>query len=184
LLKTFLKIFSKMCNISHGFFVYKIGILFISGVTIISNYLFELTNVRKIYRMGTEKVVALEDISLGFESGKIYCLLGTSGSGKSTLLNLLAGLEKPTSGSIKFKGKPLEKLSEKHLTFYRQQYIGFVFQSYNLLPTLTALENVTLPLIFRRMWKRKREKIAFAMLKAVGLSKRWRHKPHELSGGQ
>jgi putative ABC transport system ATP-binding protein len=150
----------------------------------ISDILFELTNVRKVYKMGTERVVALEDISLTFERGKIYCLLGTSGSGKSTLLNLLAGLEKPTKGSIKFMGKPLEKLSEKRLTLYRQKYIGFVFQSYNLLPTLTALENVTLPLIFRKIRKRKREDTAFKMLKAVGLAKRWRHKPHELSGGQ
>ncbi|MCL1862765.1 MAG: ABC transporter ATP-binding protein [Defluviitaleaceae bacterium] len=146
--------------------------------------LFELKNVRKIYRMGTEKVIALDDVSLTFEKGKIYCLLGTSGSGKSTLLNLLAGLEKPTSGSIKFRGKALETLSEKQLTLYRQGYIGFVFQSYNLLPTLTALENVTLPLIFRRMPKRKRIAAARKMLKAVGLGNRWRHKPHELSGGQ
>lgn len=150
----------------------------------ISENLFELQNVRKVYKMGTESVVALDDISLTFEQGKIYCLLGTSGSGKSTLLNLLAGLEKPTMGSIKFKGKPLEKLSEKQLTLYRQSYIGFVFQSYNLLPTLSALENVTLPLIFRRFSKKKRVKAARKMLKAVGLGNRWRHKPHELSGGQ
>lgn len=146
--------------------------------------LFELTNVRKVYKMGTERVVALEDISLKFEQGKIYCLLGTSGSGKSTLLNLLAGLEKPTSGSIKFKGKALETLSEKQLTLYRQGYIGFVFQSYNLLPTLTALENVTLPLIFKRVGSFRRKKIALKMLRVVGLGNRWRHKPHELSGGQ
>ena len=146
--------------------------------------IFELKNVRKVYKMGEERIVALDDVSLTFERGKIYCLLGTSGSGKSTLLNLLAGLEKPTSGSIRFQDKQLEKLSEKHLTLYRQQYIGFVFQSYNLLPTLTALENVTLPLIFRKVSKRKRENAAFQMLKTVGLGKRWRHKPSELSGGQ
>ncbi|MCL2355758.1 MAG: ABC transporter ATP-binding protein [Defluviitaleaceae bacterium] len=146
--------------------------------------IFELQNVRKIYKMGTERVVALEDISLTFEQGKTYCLLGTSGSGKSTLLNLLAGLEKPTSGSIKFKGRPLENLSEKQLTLYRQGYIGFVFQSYNLLPTLTALENVTLPLIFRKIGSWKRKKAALKMLRAVGLGNRWQHKPHELSGGQ
>ncbi len=146
--------------------------------------LFELKNVRKIYRMGDEKIVALEDISCVFEKGKTYCLLGTSGSGKSTLLNMLAGLEKPSKGSILFKGKPLEKLNESQLALYRQQYIGFVFQSYNLLPTLTAIENVTLPLIFRKVPKRKRLKKARAMLKAVGLSNRSRHKPSELSGGQ
>ncbi|MCL2527575.1 MAG: ABC transporter ATP-binding protein [Defluviitaleaceae bacterium] len=146
--------------------------------------LFDLRNVRKVYRMGEERIVALEDISLTFEQGKIYCLLGTSGSGKSTLLNLLAGLEKPTSGTILFKGKPLEKLSETQLALYRQRYVGFVFQSYNLLATLTALENVTLPLIFRKVPKRKRTQAAKAMLKAVGLSNRARHKPSELSGGQ
>jgi len=134
--------------------------------------------------MGDEHIVAIEDISLSFETGKIYCLLGTSGSGKSTLLNLLAGLEKPTSGTILFKGKPLERLNETQLALYRQRYVGFVFQSYNLLATLSAVENVTLPLIFRKVPKRKRIKAARAMLKAVGLSKRHRHKPSELSGGQ
>jgi putative ABC transport system ATP-binding protein len=134
--------------------------------------------------MGEERIVALGDISLEFEKGKIYCLLGTSGSGKSTLLNLLAGLEKPSKGSIIFKGKPLEKLNETQLALYRQRYVGFVFQSYNLLPALSALENVTLPLIFRKIPKRKRNKQARAMLKAVGLANRARHKPNELSGGQ
>ncbi|MCL2360361.1 MAG: ABC transporter ATP-binding protein [Defluviitaleaceae bacterium] len=134
--------------------------------------------------MGDEHIVAIEDISLTFELGKIYCLLGTSGSGKSTLLNLLAGLEKPTAGSILFKGKPLEALNETQLALYRQRYVGFVFQSYNLLATLSALENVTLPLIFRKVPKRKRIKAARAMLKAVGLGNRHKHKPSELSGGQ
>ena len=146
--------------------------------------LFELKNVRKVYRMGDEKVVALDSISLNFEKGKVYCLFGTSGSGKSTLLNLLAGLEKPTKGSIIFRGKPLELLNETQLALYRQQYIGFVFQSYNLLPTLTAIENVTLPLIFRKIPKKERLKAAKEMLKAVGLANRARHKPSELSGGQ
>jgi len=134
--------------------------------------------------MGEERIMALDDITLTFEKGKIYCLLGTSGSGKSTLLNMLAGLEKPTSGSIIFMGKPLEQFSETQLALYRQRYVGFVFQSYNLLPTLTALENVTLPLIFRKIPKRKRTNAARAMLKAVGLANRARHKPSELSGGQ
>jgi len=153
-------------------------------VETLSSILFELKNVRKVYKMGDERIVALDDISLTFEKGKIYCLLGTSGSGKSTLLNLLAGLEKPTKGSIVFMGKPLEKLNETQLALYRQRYVGFVFQSYNLLPTLTALENVTLPLIFRRVSKRQRMKAAKEMLKAVGLGNRARHKPSELSGGQ
>ena len=146
--------------------------------------LFKLQNVRKIYPMGDERVVALDDISLEFHRGKIYCLLGTSGSGKSTLLNLIAGLEKPSAGSILFKGKPLEQLNEAQLALYRQRYVGFVFQSYNLLPALTALENVTLPLIFRKVPKRIRNQKAKEMLDAVGLANRGRHKPNELSGGQ
>ena len=134
--------------------------------------------------MGDERIVALDSVTLSFERGKVYCLLGTSGSGKSTLLNMLAGLEKPTAGSIIFRGKPLERFNEKQLALYRQRYIGFVFQSYNLLPTLTALENVTLPLVFRKVKRRERVKAARNILKAVGLANRWRHKPSELSGGQ
>ncbi|MDR1663517.1 MAG: ABC transporter ATP-binding protein [Clostridiales bacterium] len=134
--------------------------------------------------MGEEKIIALDDINITFEKGRTYCLLGKSGSGKSTLLNMLAGLEKPSKGTILFKGKPLEKLNETQLALYRQKYIGFVFQSYNLLPTLTALENVTLPLIFRKVSKKNRTKRAKEMLKSVGLSDRARHKPSELSGGQ
>ena len=145
---------------------------------------FELKNVHKVYPMGDEKIVALDDVSLNFYKGKVYCLLGTSGSGKSTLLNMLAGLEKPTKGSISFMGKKLELLNETQLALYRQRYIGFIFQSYNLLPTLSALENVTLPLIFRRVSKRVRNQAAKKMLKAVGLGNRVRHKPSELSGGQ
>ena len=146
--------------------------------------LFKLQNVRKVYPMGEEQVIALDDISLEFHKGKIYCLLGTSGSGKSTLLNMIAGLEKPSLGSILFKGRPLEKLNETQLTLYRQRYVGFVFQSYNLMPALTALENVTLPLIFRRVPKKIRTQKAQEMLDAVGLANRGKHKPNELSGGQ
>ena len=134
--------------------------------------------------MGDERIVALDDITLDFEKGKVYCLLGTSGSGKSTLLNLIAGLEKPTKGEILFKNAHVEKMSEKQLADYRQKYIGFVFQSYNLLPSLTALENVTLPLIFKKIPKKKRNSQAQAMLKAVGLENREKHRPGQLSGGQ
>jgi putative ABC transport system ATP-binding protein len=145
----------------------------------------EITNVRKVYRMGEERIVALDDITFTFEKGKIYCLLGVSGSGKSTLLNMLAGLERPTKGQIIFNGRHhVEKMNEKKLALFRQKYIGFVFQSYNLLSTLSALENVTLPLIFHRIPRRKRGKTAAAMLKAVGLENRARHKPAEMSGGQ
>lgn len=134
--------------------------------------------------MGEEKIIALDNISYTIEKGKTYCLLGTSGSGKSTLLNLLAGLEKPTKGNIIFKNYHLEKMNEKELALFRQKHIGFVFQSYNLLPTLTALENVTLPLIFSRTPKKTRIKKAKEMLNAVGLANRANHKPSEMSGGQ
>lgn len=144
----------------------------------------EVEGLRKVYRMGKEKIVALKSVDLTIEEGEICCLFGTSGSGKSTLLNMLAGLEKPTSGTIKVKKTRVEKLSEVELATFRQKYIGFVFQSYNLIPSLTALENVSLPLIFQGMPKAKRDKQAEGMLKAVGLNKRLHHKPKEMSGGQ
>lgn len=144
----------------------------------------DLRNVRKVYRMGDEKIVALDDVTLRFEKGKIYCLLGTSGSGKSTLLNIVAGLERPTAGTIRFKTGNMEKMSEKQLALFRQRHIGFVFQQYNLLPTLTALENVMLPLIFRKVPRAARKKKAMEMLKSVGLNNRQKHKPSQLSGGQ
>lgn len=144
----------------------------------------ELSNVRKLYRMGEEKVIALDNISFEIEQREVCCLLGTSGSGKSTLLNLMAGLEKPTRGEVKIKNYNLEKLNERQLAKLRQKYIGFVFQSYNLLEYLTALENVTLPLIFKGIPKGIREKRARDMLKAVGLKNRMNHRPSQMSGGQ
>ena len=143
-----------------------------------------LSNVRKVYRMGDEKIVALNDISFTIEKGEFCCLLGTSGSGKSTLLNLMAGLERPTRGSIRFNNYSIEKMNERQLTKFRQMHVGFVFQSYNLLPTLTALENVSLPLTFKRIPKHIRDKRAAAMLEAVGLKDRLKHKPSQMSGGQ
>lgn len=141
-------------------------------------------NLRKVYRMGDEKIVALNHINLEIEKGEICCLFGTSGSGKSTLLNMLAGLEKPTKGTIEIKKVHVEKLNETQLAAFRQKYIGFVFQSYNLIPTLTAQENVALPLIFQGINKKERDKRAKEMLEAVGLGKRLKHKPKEMSGGQ
>ena len=144
----------------------------------------KVNQLRKVYRMGNEKIVALNHVDLEIEKGEICCLFGTSGSGKSTLLNMLAGLEKPTKGSVCIKKRHIEKMNEKELADFRQKYIGFVFQSYNLIPTLTALENVALPLIFQGIPKKEREKRAKEMLKAVGLGKRLGHKPKEMSGGQ
>lgn len=144
----------------------------------------KIRNVKKIYRMGQEKISAVNNISLNIAYGEICCLLGKSGSGKSTLLNLIAGLEKPTKGSIIFNKCHIERMNEDQLAKFRQQYVGFVFQSYNLLSTLTALENVTLPLIFRKVPVAERNKKAMQMLEAVGLSERANHKPSEMSGGQ
>lgn len=144
----------------------------------------KIENLKKVYRMGQEKVYALNGIDLEVKKGEICCLYGTSGSGKSTLLNLVAGLEKPTRGSITVKNLRIDKLNEKQLARYRQKYVGFIFQSYNLLQNLTALENVSLPLAFKGVSRKTRDKAARNMLKAVGLGDRLSHKPNQMSGGQ
>lgn len=157
--------------------------IFLKGDNRLSSII-ELHGVSKIYKMGNERVEALKDINLTIEEGDFCCLLGTSGSGKSTLLNLMAGLEKPTTGEILIKGKHVEKMNEKQLVLFRQKHIGFVFQSYNLLSTLTALENVEFPLTFKGIPRAKRLKEATQMLELVGLKERLKHKPSQMSGGQ
>ena len=149
-----------------------------------SEDIIKLRNLKKIYRMGDEKIAAVNNVTLNFERGTVTCLLGKSGSGKSTLLNLISGLEKPTKGEIIIRGLHVERMDETQLAKFRQQHIGFVFQSYNLLGNLTALENVTLPLIFKRVGVKERKERAMEMLKAVGLESRANHKPSQLSGGQ
>ncbi len=144
----------------------------------------ELHEVSKVYEMGSEKVMALNNINLSIEKGDFCCLLGTSGSGKSTLLNVMAGLEKPTKGQIIVNGQQVQRMSEKKLAEFRQKNIGFVFQAYNLFPTLTALENVEMPLMFKGIPKPIRQKKAALMLKSVGLGDRLNHKPSQMSGGQ
>ncbi|MGN0506228.1 MAG: ABC transporter ATP-binding protein [Lachnospiraceae bacterium] len=134
--------------------------------------------------MGTEKIYAVDDVSFDIYEGEFCCLLGTSGSGKSTLLNLMAGIEKLSSGQIIIKGKEINKMNETKLAKFRQNNLGFVFQSYNLIGTMTALENVELPLVFKRVRKKKRRALAKDMLKKVGLENRMTHKPKEMSGGQ
>ncbi len=144
----------------------------------------EVTGLRKVYRLGQEKVYALKKIDLKIERGEICCILGTSGSGKSTLLNMLAGLEKPTRGSIVINGVDIAKLSERRLAKFRQENTGFIFQSYNLLPQLTSLENVGMPLMFKGYRRKKRDAEAKKMLTAVGLASRAKHRPNQMSGGQ
>lgn len=143
-----------------------------------------LTGVGKTYRMGKEKVVALDKVDLSVESEKIYCLLGPSGSGKSTLLNMMAGLEPPTKGTIRFGKYKIEKMNENQLANFRRKHVGFIFQSYNLMPTLTALENITMPLLFKGTGTKERKRLGMSMLTSIGLQDRWRHKPTEMSGGQ
>lgn len=149
-----------------------------------SEAIIRVNNVKKIYRMGAEKILAVDGVSFEINKGEFCCLLGTSGSGKSTLLNLMAGIEKCTSGSILIKGKNIRKMSEKSLAKFRQRYLGFVFQSYNLINSMTALENVELPLVFKRVRPKTRKRLAKEMLVQVGLGKRLKHKPKEMSGGQ
>ena len=146
--------------------------------------LIKVSGLRKEYPMGDETVVALDGIDLTIEKGQIVCIFGTSGSGKSTLLHQLAGLEKPTAGSVAIGGVPIDRLSENALAAFRQKHLGFVFQSYNLLPTMTAEENVALPLMFRGVPRLKRQKLANKMLAMVGLSDRAGHYPSQMSGGQ
>ncbi len=144
----------------------------------------EIKNLRRVYRIGQEKVIALDHVDLNIDQGEICCILGTSGSGKSTLLNMIAGLEKPTRGEIKIGGRHIEKMTEAQLALFRQKYMGFIFQAYYLLPNLTALENVCLPLTFRGISRKKREEAGKKILADVGLKKYIYHKPTEMSGGQ
>lgn len=128
--------------------------------------------LRKVYVMGQERVVALRNINLDIMRGEVCCIFGTSGSGKSTLLNQLAGLEKPTHGVVYIGGVPISNLSENDLAAFRQKHIGFVFQSYNLLPELTATENVAMPLMFKGIDPEARMLEAKKMLCRVGLKER------------
>lgn len=146
--------------------------------------LIKIRNLKRIYKMGTEKVYALNGVDLDIYQGEILCLLGTSGSGKSTLLNMIAGLDRPSEGTIQIGNVNFTSLSEKQVTHFRQLYVGFVFQSYNLIPTLSALDNVALGLIFKGVPKKERDKQSMEILEKVGLGDRVHHKPSEMSGGQ
>lgn len=138
----------------------------------------------KVYRMGDTKVYALNGVDLDIRRGEFCAITGPSGSGKSTLLNMLAGLEHPSKGEIVIVGKHIEKLNEKQLVTFRRERVGFIFQSYNLIATMDAVENVALPLSFRGMGKAKRAKRAKEYLKLVGLERFMTHMPNQMSGGQ
>jgi putative ABC transport system ATP-binding protein len=142
-----------------------------------------LTHVAKVFD-GKRKATALDDINLEIARGQVVSIIGPSGSGKSTLLNLIGGLDRPTSGQIRIEGEDLAKLSDDDLTRVRRDKIGFIFQFFNLLPTLNCLENVALPLHLRKWPRRKIEERARELLELVQLGHRVEHLPDELSGGE
>lgn len=146
--------------------------------------LIEIKNISKVYNTGYAEVYALSDVSLNINRGDFTAIIGKSGSGKSTLMNILGCLDIPTSGKYFLNGEEVSKLSERKLSYIRNKVIGFIFQSFNLVPTMTALENVELPLIYRKTEKKKRHTLAVSALEMVGLSERMNHRPFELSGGQ
>ena len=143
-----------------------------------------LFNVRKVYSQGKNEVFALAGVSLNIPEGEFAVIMGPSGSGKSTLLHLMGGLDQPTEGEVMVAGRIISQMSDNPVTLFRRQNIGFIFQFFNLLPTLTALENVMLPLILDKQLRAKASERAEVMLERVGLSQRSDHLPEELSGGE
>ena len=144
----------------------------------------DVRDVRKVYRRGTEELVVLDGLSLEVNNGDFVALMGPSGSGKTTLLNLIAGIDKPTSGEVFVDGTNVGRLNESELADYRSRNIGFIFQFYNLIPVLSATENVELPLLLTNLKKAERRERALTALKVVGLSDRVGHYPRQLSGGE
>jgi putative ABC transport system ATP-binding protein len=147
--------------------------------------LIEAVDVERVYRIGRDvEVRALRGVTLRIDPGEHVAIVGTSGSGKSTLLNLLGALDRPTGGHVRFRGRDVQELSDAELAELRNRQIGFVFQSFHLLPRMTAHDNVMLPLVYRSTSRREARDRATAALTAVGLADRMDHKPTELSGGQ
>jgi putative ABC transport system ATP-binding protein len=144
----------------------------------------ELKNLTKTYRLGDEELNALDNIDCNIQTGEFVAITGPSGSGKSTLANIIGGLDRPTSGTVVVDGQDLSHVRDRALSDYRNRHIGFVFQSFNLQGTQTALENVMLPLVFARMKSKERKARAKECLDAVGLGDRLKHRPSQLSGGQ
>jgi putative ABC transport system ATP-binding protein len=146
--------------------------------------LIEIQDVSRVYHRGADEVHALERVSLRIERGRFVALMGPSGSGKSTLLNLLAGLDRPTAGTVTVAGQRLDELSEDELARFRASHVGFVFQFFNLIPVLDARGNVELPLLLTHLGKAERRTQAMTALRVVGLAERGTHRPSELSGGE
>ncbi|OFV88181.1 MAG: ABC transporter ATP-binding protein [Acidobacteria bacterium RBG_16_70_10] len=144
----------------------------------------DVRDVRKIYRRDAEELTVLDGLSLQVQAGDFVALMGPSGSGKTTLLNLIAGIDKPTSGTVVVNGTEVSRLSETQLAAFRSHNVGFIFQFYNLIPVLSATENVELPLLLTSLSKKERRERAATALKVVGLADRAEHYPRQLSGGQ
>ena len=149
-----------------------------------SNTVVRIENVIRTYKMGDNEVQALKGISFEIKQGEFLAIMGPSGSGKSTCMNMIGCLDRPTSGLVEINGKLTSKMSEKELAVLRNKTIGFVFQQYHLIPGMTVLENVMLPLKYQKIEKSQRKILAEKALDSVGLSDRKNHRPHELSGGQ
>ncbi len=149
-----------------------------------SDTIVEIRNLSKVYAQGEIQVTALNDISLDIQKGEFLTLMGPSGSGKSTLLHIIAGIDRPSSGECRVQGIDVTRLNESELADWRNQNVGFVFQTFNLIPVLTAFENVELPLLLTRLNRRQREQLVSTALEIVGLADRARHLPRQLSGGQ
>ena len=147
-------------------------------------HVIELKDIKKIYHIGGEDFAALAGITLNIEEGEFAALMGPSGSGKSTLMNILGCLDRPSRGSYKLDGEEVARLGDSALAYTRNRKIGFVFQSFNLLPKLSALDNVILPMIYGNVFKKERRERALRMLDSVGLRDRAYHMPAEMSGGQ
>ena len=143
-----------------------------------------IENVKKVYRRDAEEILVLNGLTLDVADGEFVALMGPSGSGKTTLLNLVAGIDKPSSGSVVVGGTAVSALSEAHLAQWRSRHVGFIFQFYNLIPVLTAVENVELPLLLTNLTRRERRDRALTALRVVGLADRGKHYPRQLSGGQ
>ena len=146
--------------------------------------LIECRQLTRTYRRGSEEITPLKDLDLDIESGGFVALMGPSGSGKTTLLNLLAGIDRPTAGSLVIGGESIENRSRSALAKWRAEHVGYIFQLYNLVPVLTAYENIELPLLLQDLTRRQRHERVTAAIDAVGISDRHAHYPRQLSGGQ
>ena len=141
-------------------------------------------NMTKLYKNGENEVAALKDVDLHVKKGEFIAIMGPSGSGKSTLMNIIGCLDKPTTGEYYLDGKSISQLDKRQLAYIRNKRIGFVFQNFNLLPRMSSLRNVEIPMIYAGVSPKERRKKAMEALESVGLGDRWHHKPNELSGGQ